>query len=58
MTVIRKIAQNNLSISKSHGIWNTFSQLGALDLQYKLAYNHKFIMSYVNDVKQDEYLKK
>ena len=26
-------------------------------MQYKLAYNHKFIMSYVNDVKQDEYLK-
>lgn len=35
-----------------------FSQLGALDLQYKLAYNHKFIVSYTNDVKQDEYLKK
>lgn len=34
-----------------------FSQLGALDLQYKLAYNHKFIMSFTNDVKQDEYLK-
>lgn len=34
-----------------------FSQLGALDLQYKLAYNHKFIMSFVNDAKQDEYLK-
>ena len=57
MTVIRKIAQIIYQYPKVTAFGTLFSQLGALDLQYKLAYNHKFIMSYVNDVKQDEYLK-
>lgn len=57
MTVIRKIAQIIYQYPKVTAFGTLFSQLGALDLQYKLVYNHKFIMSYVNDVKQDEYLK-
>lgn len=34
-----------------------FSQIGALDLQLKLAYNGKFIITYLNDVKQEEFIK-
>ena len=52
-----QIAQIIYQYPKVTAFGTLFSQLGALDLQYKLAYNHKFIMSYVNDVKQDEYLK-
>ncbi|MEY8353483.1 MurR/RpiR family transcriptional regulator [Lachnospiraceae bacterium 54-53] len=33
-----------------------FSELGAMDLQTKLAYNGKFIITNLNDVKQDEYI--
>ena len=47
MTVIRKIAQIIYQYPKVTAFGTLFSQLGALDLQYKLAYNHKFIMSYV-----------
>ena len=45
MTVIRKIAQIIYQYPKVTAFGTLFSQLGALDLQYKLAYNHKFIMS-------------
>lgn len=33
-----------------------FSELGAMDLQAKLAYNGKFIITSLNDVKQDEFI--
>ena len=48
MTVIRKIAQIIYQYPKVTAFGTLFSQLGALDLQYKLAYNHKFIMNYLN----------
>lgn len=57
MAVIDQIAVAIYKYSKVIAFGSLFSQIGALDLQYKLAYNHKFIRSYVNDVKQDEYLK-
>lgn len=57
INVIEKIALMIHKYPKVIAFGTLFSQLGALDLQYKLAYNHKFIRSYVNDVKQDEYLK-
>ena len=40
MTVIRKIAQIIYQYPKVTAFGTLFSQLGALDLQYKLAYNH------------------
>lgn len=33
-----------------------YSQTAAIDLQIKLAYNHKFIFTSMNDVKQHEYI--
>lgn len=34
-----------------------FSETAAIDLQYKLAYNKKFIVTFQNDVKQDNFIK-
>lgn len=34
-----------------------FSQIAAVDLQTKLAYNGKFILSNMNDIKQDEFIR-
>lgn len=34
-----------------------FSESAAIDLQYKLAYNHKFTTTYQDDLKQEEYIR-
>ncbi len=34
-----------------------FSESAALDFQYKLAYNHKFVTTYQDDLKQEEYIR-
>lgn len=34
-----------------------FSQFGAMDLQAKLAYNGKFIITFMDDIKQEEFIK-
>lgn len=57
LDIVAQIAKMIYKYPKVIAFGTLFSQLGALDLQYKLIYNHKFIRSYVNDIKQDDYLK-
>ncbi|MGC6174318.1 MurR/RpiR family transcriptional regulator [Lacrimispora sp. 38-1] len=56
MDKVRELAGYLVSYRKVASFGLLFSELGAMDLQAKLAYNGKFIITNLNDVKQDDYI--
>lgn len=56
MGKVRELAGYLVSYKKVASFGLLFSELGAMDLQAKLAYNGKFIITNLNDVKQDDYI--
>lgn len=54
---IRELAEDLINYKKVASFGLMFSELGAMDLQLKLAYNGKFILTNLNDVKQDDFIK-
>lgn len=55
---IKTLAQDLVKYKKVASFGLLFSELGALDLQMKLAYNGKFIITNLDDVKQDTFIRK
>lgn len=56
MEKVKELARYLVSYKKVASFGLLFSELGAMDLQSKLAYNGKFIITNLNDVKQDDYI--
>jgi len=56
MKRIDELAQNLISYDYVAAFGLLYSETAALDLQTKLAYNKKFIVTNLNDVKQEEYI--
>jgi DNA-binding MurR/RpiR family transcriptional regulator len=56
MESIDELAQDLISYKYVAAFGLLYSETAALDLQTKLAYNKKFIVTHLNDVKQDEYI--
>lgn len=54
---IRELAHDLTVYKKVAAFGLLFSELGAMDLQMKLAYNGKFILSILSDTKQDHYIR-
>lgn len=54
---IRELAHDLIVYKKVAAFGLLFSEIGAMDLQMKLAYNGKFILSILNDIKQDHYIR-
>lgn len=55
---IENLAKDLSEYKKVASFGLLFSEVGALDLQMKLAYNGKFILTNLDDVKQDTFIKK
>jgi len=53
---IKALANDLKQYKKVASFGLLFSEIGALDLQMKLAYNGKFIITNINDVKQDTFI--
>ncbi|WP_315108952.1 MurR/RpiR family transcriptional regulator [Clostridium intestinale] len=56
MDKIDELAKDLIKYKKVASFGLLFSEIAALDLQTKLAYNGKFIITNLNDVKQDEFI--
>lgn len=56
MKRIDELVQNIISYKYVAAFGLLYSETAALDLQTKLAYNKKFIITNLNDIKQDEYI--
>jgi len=56
MNKIDELAKDLIKYKKVASFGLLFSEIAALDLQTKLAYNGKFIITNLNDVKQDEFI--
>lgn len=54
---IKKLAQDLVRYDKVAAFGLLYSESAAVDFQTKLAYNGKYIITYMNDVKQDEFIK-
>lgn len=54
---IMELADDLIKYKKVAAFGLLFSEIGAMDLQWKLAYNKKFILTKMSDVKQVEFLK-
>ncbi|MBO0449456.1 MurR/RpiR family transcriptional regulator [Enterococcus sp. MJM12] len=57
MAIINEIAQDLIKYKKVASFGLLFSESAALDLQYKLAYNGKFIYTFQDDKKQEEFIR-
>lgn len=55
---IRKLAADLRKYKKIAAFGLLFSEIGAIDLQMKLAYNGKFIITNLNDRKQETYIQR
>lgn len=53
---VKELARDLVHYKKVASFGLLFSELGAMDLQTKLAYNGKFIVTNLSDVKQDEFI--
>lgn len=56
MSKIQELAKDLTKYKKIASFGLLFSEIGAMDLQWKLAYNGKFILTHMNDVKQKNYI--
>lgn len=56
MEKVKELASYLAGYKKVASFGLLFSELGAMDLQAKLAYNGKFIITNLNDVKQDDFI--
>ncbi|EHI99224.1 putative transcriptional regulator, RpiR family [Clostridium sp. DL-VIII] len=54
---INELANDLIQYKKVASFGLLFSEIAAIDLQTKLAYNGKFIITNLNDVKQDEFIR-
>ena len=54
---IKELANDLIKYKKIAAFGLLFSEIGALDLQMKLAYNGKFIVTNLDDVKQDTFIR-
>lgn len=57
MDIINEIALDLIKYRKVASFGLLFSESAALDLQYKLAYNGKFIYTFQDDKKQEEFIR-
>ena len=57
MAKINELVDNLIKSDKVAAFGLLYSELAAMDLQAKLAYNGKYIITHMNDVKQDEFIK-
>lgn len=57
MDKINELAENLIKYEKVAAFGLLYSESAAVDFQSKLAYNGKYIITYLSDVKQDEYIK-
>lgn len=55
---IQDLVQDLRDYSKVGVFGSAHSQTVALDFQYKMAFNQKIVLTYLDDVKQDEFIKK
>ncbi|AVQ28065.1 MurR/RpiR family transcriptional regulator [Fusobacterium ulcerans] len=55
---IEKLAQDLIRYKKVASFGLLFSEIGAIDLQMKLAYNGKFLITNLDDVKQDTFIRR
>lgn len=55
---LKELAKDLINYKKVAAFGLLFSEIGALDLQMKLAYNGKFIVTNLDDVKQDTFIHK
>lgn len=53
---IAELAMNLVTFQQVAAFGLLFSEIGAIDLQFKLAYNGKFITTNMSDVKQEDFL--
>lgn len=51
-----RLAQDIAHYQKVAAFGTLFSEIGAIDLQYKLAYNGKYIVSFTDDMKQEKFI--
>jgi DNA-binding MurR/RpiR family transcriptional regulator len=56
MEKVKELARYLVSYKNVASFGLLFSELGAMDLQAKLAYNGKFIITNLDDLKQDDYI--
>ncbi len=56
LDAVKQLAQYLTEYNKVASFGLLFSEAGAIDLQMKLAYNGKFIITNMNDVKQDTFI--
>lgn len=56
MEKVKELARDLVAYKKVASFGLLFSELGAMDLQTKLAYNGKFIITNLSDVKQDDFI--
>lgn len=57
LTAIDHLAKDLIHYDKVGAFGLLFSESAALDFQYKLAYNGKFIFTFQDDLKQEEFIK-
>ncbi len=57
MDCIKELAEDLIKYNKVAAFGLLYSESAAVDFQGKLAYNGKYIITYMNDVKQDEFIK-
>ncbi len=56
LQAIDRLASDLLNYENVAAFGLLFSESAAIDLQYKLAYNGKFIVTFQSDIKQEEYI--
>ena len=57
MSKIDKLVDNLIKYDKVAAFGLLYSESAAMDLQMKLAYNGKYIITYINDIEQNEFIK-
>ncbi|WP_110955801.1 MurR/RpiR family transcriptional regulator [Anaerosinus massiliensis] len=57
MSKIDQLVDDLLRYDKVAAFGLLYSESAAMDLQMKLAYNEKYILTYINDVEQNEFIK-
>lgn len=57
MAKIDKLVEDLIKYDKVAAFGLLYSESAAMDLQAKLAYNGKYIITYINDVEQDDFIK-